>query len=85
MKKTNQQGFGLVVVLLAVVAVSLIGFAGFRIYGNQSDSSSSSQGSEVSTLESKKDIDAADKSLNDPSLDSGVDDSQLDEDLNTLL
>lgn len=85
MKNINQQGFGLVVVLIAIVAVSLIGFAGFRIYDSNPSSTESATTSQGSEISSSKDIDAAAESLNDPSLDNGVDDTQLDEDVSVLL
>ena len=88
MTKTNQQGFGLVGIMLIVLVVGLIGFAGFRIYDNNADSKATteiSQGNRVAPTGSSEAIDSADKALDDPTLDSGVDDKQLDDDMNSLL
>lgn len=89
MKKSNQQGFGFVFLLLAVVVVGLVAFAALRVQGNSAtvaDSTQVSSKTKVPTkLESPADLQKASKALDETQVDSGVNPDQLDSDLDSLL
>ena len=90
MKKLNQNGFGLIPVLLIVAVIGLVAFAGYRVMNKDTPiADSSSQLSRDSPapegINNASDIDAASKALDDTPVDSGMNAEQLDSDIESLL
>ena len=89
MKKSNQQGFGFVVLLLAVVVVGVVGLGAVRIMGaNKSNLDSSSaltpKAKVPVKIESSAQLKAADTALEQTPVDTGLNLDQLDNDLSAL-
>ena len=86
--QTNQQGFGVIVVILVIAVVAAIAIVGMRVMGNQLQSSVASstqtKAAVPATITSKADLQTASQALNTTNVDS-VDLTQLDSDLNSLL
>ena len=89
MKKTNQTGFAFVAILLAVVVVGLVAFAAVRVRGSGTDVSSSTvlttQTKAPTKITNATDVKRAAKALDETPVESGVNPSQLNNDLNSLL
>ncbi len=90
MKKSNQQGFGLVVVVLAIVTVGVVAFGAVRVMGANktslaSSSSATSHAKVPAAVKTTADLRQASKALDETTVDSGVNPDQLNNDLNSLL
>ena len=89
MKKTNQQGFGFVFLLLALVVVGVVAFAAVRVMGNNktSDATASltTKANVPAKIKNQADLQKASSALEQTPVDSGVNADQLDSDLNALL
>jgi len=88
--RTNQSGFGHLVLVVILLVVAAAGFVGWRIM-QQADTDTAitagAKGSAVipAQINSKADVKKADKALDNTSIDSSVNPAQLDSDLNALL
>lgn len=91
MKKLNQNGFGILPVILLVAVVGIVAFAAMRVVNRDTpvaDSSSSQlskENPESVQINKASDLDTASKSLDATPIDDGMDSSKLDSDINTLL
>lgn len=89
MKKTNQQGFGFVFLLLALVVVGVVAFAAVRVMGNNKTSSETAslttKANVPAKIKNQADLLKASSALEQTPVDSGVNADQLDSDLNALL
>lgn len=90
MKKSNEQGFGLIVVVLAVVTVGVIAFGAVRVMGIKktplvSNAAVISRSKVPAAVKSTADLRQASKALDETPVDSGVNPDQLNNDLNSLL
>lgn len=89
MKKTNQQGFGFVFLLLALVVVGVVAFAAVRVMGSNktSDATASltTKANVPAKIKNQADLQKASSALEQTPVDSGVNADQLDSDLNALL
>lgn len=92
MKRSNQSGSHVVGIALALFAVGVMGFAGYRVWQMQQPSdtatnSTSSTSTIPATIKTSADLSAAAKALDDSSaqLDSGLNSSLLDADINSML
>lgn len=83
----NQNGFGVVEILLVTVIVGLIGFAGWRFYSTQdsaaptadSTSQTTPAGNDVPTVNDSEDLKNAEDFMNDANIDEELSTSELDE------
>ena len=71
--------------ILIVLIILVLAGAVFGTYQLLQDGSSDTSSANQSTLESDKDIEEASRSLDSDQLESGLEPTQLDEDLNDLL
>ncbi|MBI5357766.1 hypothetical protein HZB74_02870, partial [Candidatus Saccharibacteria bacterium] len=55
MKKLNQSGYGIIEILLIIVALTIVGGTGFYVYNANKDSSKSQQESSIAKKEAKED------------------------------
>lgn len=90
MKKSHQSGFEAVGVLVVIVVLAVIGFAGYAVWKRShhtTDSTASSSSGVPATIKSKADLDKATSALNASAADvnSSLDDSSLNSDINSLL
>lgn len=90
MRKLNQTGFGHVILLVALVALAVVGFAGYRVWTSQNTATApdSSQAATLpATIETKADLAQTGKMLDETSaqLDTNLDDGGLDADINSML
>lgn len=90
--RNDQRGASHIVALIVVVLVAVVGFAGYRVMNAQknvaSNSSTNSSQKSVATptrIQSKEDVTQASKSLDSDQIDSTLDTTSLDADLNSLL
>lgn len=89
MKKSNQQGFGFAVILIAIVVVGIIAFGAVRVM-SKSPSLADASVPKVKTVVPAKftstaDVQKATKALDETPVDSGVNPDQLNDDLDSLL
>ncbi|MDL2341997.1 MAG: hypothetical protein QFB87_02890 [Patescibacteria group bacterium] len=90
MKKTNQHGFGFVVVLLAIVVIGVVAFGTVRVMGNNKTSLADgttvlSKAKVPAKVTNAAELQKASQALDETPVDSGVNPDQLDNDLNALL
>ena len=89
MKKSNQQGFGFAVVLIAIVVVGIIAFGAVRVMSKNSVVTDSSVATVKPVVPAKftstADLQKATKALDETTVDSGVNPDQLNDDLDSLL
>jgi hypothetical protein len=90
MHMRNQAGFSFVGVLLVLIVVSAIGFAGYRVWqsrGSEALEATNAASSFPAAIENKADLTQTSHALDDMNtqLESGLDASALDADLNSLL
>ena len=92
MKRSNQSGSHMIGIALAIFAVGVMAFAGYRVWQMQqpsttADNLTSSTGTVPATIKTTADLSAAAKALDDSSaqLDSGLNSSLLDADINSML
>ena len=87
--RANQDGVGHIIAFLVVAVIAVVGFAGYRVVaGNQSKDTTATTAVVTKTpsaIKNAADVEQATASLNATKIDSGVDASQLDQDLNNLL
>jgi Tfp pilus assembly protein PilX len=88
----NQRGVAAQVVLVAFILLAVIGFAGYKVatlsHGtNDAATAANAPVDEPEKIQSKADLTSTSKALDDSSneLDSSMDDSTLDADLNSML
>lgn len=87
----NQKGFGHVVIIFVVLFVAVAGLAGYKVMTMHNSDSSNGSAAAVpkvpATITSKADLTAAAKALDSAGvqLNSSLDDSALNSDLNDLL
>jgi hypothetical protein len=89
MKKRQEYGIAHMSLLLLLV-LAAVAFAGYKVYNNnQNKSSEVSQTpaptASVTVIKSKADLNGAINALNNENIDSTLDTSQLDSDVNNLL
>jgi uncharacterized protein HemX len=88
----SEQGVGHLLLLLGVVVIAAIAFVGYRV-ATDKNSSTSSKSSQATTAETAapqainntKDLEQAQSAVNSSNLDSDLDSSQMDSDVNSLL
>lgn len=95
MKKINQIGASHVVLFVAVAVIAAVGVVGYRVASNTANDQSTSDSNissaanhDVSVpnqINTKADINQASKALDSTSVDSSINPSQLDQDLNSVL
>ena len=90
MKTLTQKGFGLLPILLIVVVVGLVAFAAYRIMDKNAEvadttSQQTTDSAGPDSIKNAEDLDAADKALDDTSIDEGMNAEQLDSDVDSLL
>lgn len=89
--KTNQSGFGHIVLLVVVLMVAVVAFAGYRVWSNQQAADTTTKTSAAATLpssiETKADLTSTSKYLDNlgSQLDADLDGSSLDADINSML
>jgi predicted negative regulator of RcsB-dependent stress response len=86
----NQSGIGHLVLILSLVVVAAVAFAGYRVVKNSDNGNSSDQASTAYTavpdkISNKADLQKASQALDNTAIDSSVNPSSLDNDLNSLL
>jgi hypothetical protein len=79
---SDQRGVSHLLLVGAIVVLGVVGFAGYRVMNADNDKDSAAVPAKI---ESKKDVQQAQKSLDNDNLDSDLNPSQLDDDLNDLL
>ncbi|MEO6514003.1 MAG: hypothetical protein ABIR37_04960 [Candidatus Saccharimonadales bacterium] len=77
--RSNQKGFAHLLLLVFLVAVVAVGFAAYRVRSAQTSSSTTKASSTSTLTSSSKELDAADSQL-----DSSLDDSALNSDLDSM-
>ncbi len=90
MKRTNQIGAGYLVAVLLVLVVAIVGFAGYKVYNTQNmkdQNSTGSMASEKKVTTQAPELKAADQTLTQTGndLNTGLDTSALDSDINAML
>jgi hypothetical protein len=92
MRSLNQNGSGHIVLIVGLIVVAAVAVAGYRVVQNtdtgtpETSTSVSSNASEPpETIKNTADLNKASASLDNNSIDRGVDPNQLDSDLNALL
>ena len=93
MKSTDTKGFAVLGLVLIVLLVGVIGFAGWTVYSNSKDDTNSTATSEQvaadetaeQTINTASDIDTSTQELDSADIDSQLDTSGLDEDINAVL
>ncbi|MBP7820608.1 hypothetical protein KA025_00625 [Candidatus Saccharibacteria bacterium] len=86
----NQKGFSVLVTLLVVVVIGAVGFAGWQVYSKQQTNKDSVTQTQTPsnaspTLNSAQDVDKAQKNLDNANINSDLDSSSIDNDLNSIL
>lgn len=59
MRRTNQNGFSIVEVLLVLVVVAVLGFVGYKVYSRQHDSSATTASSQSTGSATANDVASA--------------------------
>lgn len=90
MRTLNQKGFEAVGIMVAIVLVAVVAFAGYKVFtmNKAADTAATSgQTGAPDTINSKADLEQTDKALSDADaeLDSNLNDSQLDADVDSML
>ncbi len=88
MKRLNQSGSHVVALLVVVAALAIVGLAGYKVMQARNTVDTQQTAAQVpAAINNAADLQQANKVLDDSSaqLDSGLDDSQLDADLNSML
>lgn len=88
--KTKSNGFAHLALLLLLVVVAVAAFVGYKVVKNHQDKTAANQTStaviqSAGVIKSKADLDSAAANLNSQSVDSDLNPSQLDSDVNSLL
>ena len=80
--RSNQKGFGHVLLLVLLVAVAVVGFAAYRVWSSQDKTSTAN----TSTSAKSDTLTSSNKELDQlgSQLDSDLDDSQLNADLDSM-
>lgn len=79
---SDQRGSSHIVLIGLIIVLGVVGFAGYRVMNANKDETATTVPSKI---ESKKDVQQAQKSLDSDNLDSDLNTADLDKDLNDLL
>ncbi len=81
--RTNQKGFGHILLLALLLAVAVVVFAGYRVWSANEDEAATSNTSQTTTDE---DLTGINKELDrsESELDSGLDDTELNADIDSM-
>jgi hypothetical protein len=87
MKKHLQKGFAHLGLLLLVLVIVIVALVGYKVANNNSNSTTTTTTSipKVQTINSKADLDKATATLNSANVDSDLNPSALDQDVQSLL
>lgn len=89
MKRLNQSGSHVLAVLVVVAALAVVGLVGYRVQqsNKQNDVTASTTSKVPTAISTKADLSTTSKALDQSSaqLDSGLNDTSLDADLNSML
>ena len=90
MKYLNQRGTSHLVVFLGIAVIAIVAVAGFRVYSQNSSttetaSTPASNNSAPASIKSTSDVNQATKALDSTNVDSSVNPSQVDNDLEAVL
>lgn len=89
MKRLNQSGSHVLAVLVVVAALAVVGLVGYRVQqsNKQNDVTASTTSKVPTAISTKTDLSTTSKALDQSSaqLDSGLNDTSLDADLNSML
>jgi Tfp pilus assembly protein PilX len=88
--KRRQTGFAHLALLILLVVAAVVAFAGYKVVKNHQDQTAANKTStavieSAGTIKSAADLDSAAATLNNESVDSDLNPSQLDSDVNSVL